>query len=234
VNGVDIDAREIDADMADWWVLNSTASPADVYRVPVAREVAEDRGSFRGAGTAGERLAAEAALQRVRERLTELGRQDPSIEMQFSMPDQWSRHLFLALCRRYGMKPYRYYRQRRNTVMVRAPKRFLDQVLWPEFSELDQALQAYLHQVTLRVIRDEVFADASEAQEIPEALPPKLLVSDIRSLTGFSLHITGRFSAIRTRRAMWGLLRACDEPLGRNPETSEATAPNALKRVNLI
>jgi hypothetical protein len=42
---------------------------------------------FAGAGTAGERLAAEAALQRVRERLTELGRQDPSIEMQFSMPD---------------------------------------------------------------------------------------------------------------------------------------------------
>ena len=77
---------------------------------------------FAGAGTAGERLAAEAPLERVRERLTELGRQDPSIEMQFSMPDQWSRHLFLALCRRYGMKPYRYYRQRRNTVMVRAPK----------------------------------------------------------------------------------------------------------------
>ncbi|UGY20866.1 MULTISPECIES: hypothetical protein [Bradyrhizobium] len=62
------------------------------------------------------------------------------------------------------MKPYRYYRQRRNTVMVRARNRILDQVLWPEFSELDQALQAYLHQVTLRVIRDEVFADASEAQ----------------------------------------------------------------------
>nr|WP_248114576.1 hypothetical protein [Bradyrhizobium sp. 2S1]MCK7667914.1 hypothetical protein [Bradyrhizobium sp. 2S1] len=48
--------------------------------------------------------------------------------------------------------------------MVRARNRILDQVLWPEFSELDQALQAYLHQVTLRVIRDEVFADASEAQ----------------------------------------------------------------------
>ena len=42
----------------------------------------------------------------------------------------------------------------------------------PEFSELDQALQAYLHQVTMRVIREEVFADASEAQEISEALPP--------------------------------------------------------------
>jgi hypothetical protein len=49
--------------------------------------------------------------------------------------------------------------------MVRAPRGFIDQVLWPEFGELDRALQAYL-QVTLRVIRDEVFADASEAQEV--------------------------------------------------------------------
>ena len=56
--------------------------------------------------------------------------------------------------------------------MIRAPRGFVDQVLWPEFGELDRALQAYLHEVTLRVIRDEVCADASEAQEVPEALPP--------------------------------------------------------------
>jgi hypothetical protein len=47
---------------------------------------------FAGAGTTGERLAAEAVLERVRARLTELGHQDSPIEMQFSMPDQWSRH----------------------------------------------------------------------------------------------------------------------------------------------
>jgi hypothetical protein len=55
---------------------------------------------------------------------------------------------------------------------VRAPKSFIDEVLWPEFSELDRALAIYLHEVTLRVIREEVYSDASEAQEIPEALPP--------------------------------------------------------------
>ena len=125
-----------------------------------------------GATTAGERDAAEAAAERLKAKLEEACRRDPPIEMKFSLPDQWSVRLFIALCRRYGMRRYRYYRQRRNTVMVRAPKRFLDQVLWPEFSELDQALQAYLHQVTLRVIREEVYADASEAQEVSEALPP--------------------------------------------------------------
>ena len=96
---------------------------------------------FAGASTAGERLTAEAALERVRTRLAELGRRDPPIEMQFSMPDRWSRHLLLALCRRYGLASYRYHRQRRNTIMVRAPKGFIGQVLWPEFSELDRALQ---------------------------------------------------------------------------------------------
>ena len=127
---------------------------------------------FLGAGTAGERLAAEAALERVRAKLKEIERQDPAIEMQFSMPDQWSRHLFMALCRRYGLKPYRYHRQRRTTVMVRAPQQFLRQVLWPEFSDLAMDLRAYLDEVTLKLIREEVYADTSDAAEVPEALPP--------------------------------------------------------------
>jgi hypothetical protein len=128
---------------------------------------------FAGAGTAGERMAAEAALERVRAKLAELQRQNPPIEMQFSMPDQWSRHLFVALCRRYGLKPFRYPRQRRTTVMLRAPRDFINEVLWPEFTELDRVLQNYLREVTLRVIREEVHADTSDAQEVPEALPAR-------------------------------------------------------------
>jgi hypothetical protein len=108
----------------------------------------------------------------VRSRLAELSQQDPPVEMQFSMPDQWSRYLFLALCRRYGLQPYRLFRQRRNTVMVYVPKGFVNEVLWPEFTELHTTLQAYLQEVTLRIIREEVHADASEAPEVSTALPP--------------------------------------------------------------
>src|ERR1039457_592400 len=164
MNDVDIGGGQLTARGADVGLSEDTTSRPPMSTESQLREkLRKIEALFGGAGTAGERLAAEAALERVRARLTELSRQDRSIEMQFSMPDQWSRHLFLALCRRYGLKPYRYYRQRRNTVMIRAPKRFLDPVLWPEFFQLDQALQAYLHQVTMRVIREEVFADASEA-----------------------------------------------------------------------
>ncbi len=124
-----------------------------------------------GAGTAGERLAAEAALERVRARLAEQTRRDPPIELKVTLPDQWSRHLFLALARRYGLAPYRYRKQRHTTVMLRVPQSFANEVLWPEFKELNQALQSYLNDVTLKVIRDAVHADASEATEIAGALP---------------------------------------------------------------
>src|SRR6202021_344672 len=120
---------------------------------------------FTGAGTVGEKVAAGAALGRIQARLAALQQQDPAIEMQFSLVDQWSRRLFLALCRRYGLKPYRLYRQRLTTVMVRVPTGFVDQVLWPEFQELNKALTQYLNEVTTRVIRDEVHRDTSEAAE---------------------------------------------------------------------
>ena len=128
---------------------------------------------FAGAGTIGERTAAEAALGRVQARLAELQGRDKAIEMQFSLRDQWSRRLFLALCRRYGLKPYRLYRQRLTTVMLRVPQAFVDQVLWPEFQELNNALTQYLNDVTDRVIREEVHRDTSEATEIVHALPSK-------------------------------------------------------------
>lgn len=127
---------------------------------------------FAGAGTVGERIAAEAALERVRARLAELQRRDTPIDMQFSLPDQWSRRLFLALCRRYGLKPYRLYRQRLTTVMLRVPRGFVDQVLWPEFQELNKALTQYLNEVTIRVIRDEVHRDTSEAAAVMQAALP--------------------------------------------------------------
>jgi hypothetical protein len=128
---------------------------------------------FAGAGTEGERIAAEAALERIRARLRDEARHEAAIEMQFSVPDQWSRHLFLALCRRYGVNPYRYPRQRRSTVVVRAPRAFVETILWPEFRELDAELRSYLQEVTLRVIREEVYADTSDAPELTQGLPTR-------------------------------------------------------------
>jgi hypothetical protein len=128
---------------------------------------------FAGAGTSGERSAAEAALQRVRTRLADLGRSDPPVELKYSVSDEWSHRLFVALCRCYGLEPYRYRRRRYNTLMLRVPRGFSESVLWPEFLQLHEALRAYLNEVTLGVIHAEIHSDTSEAKEVYEALLPR-------------------------------------------------------------
>ena len=120
---------------------------------------------YAGATTEGERIAAAAAMDRITKRLRQAERTEPAIEMKFTLADEWSRKLFVALCRRYGMQPYRYSRQRYTTVMLRAPRSFLLGTLWPEYKEISAALQAYLQDATDRIIREEVFGDAGEAPE---------------------------------------------------------------------
>jgi hypothetical protein len=120
---------------------------------------------FEGATTAGERNAAAAAIERVKQALASVAKTERAAEVQFTMPDRWQRRLFTALCRRYGLEPYRYKRQRYTTVMLRVPRSFLDRTLWPEYLQLKEALDIYLNEATERIIRDEVFRDDEEAEE---------------------------------------------------------------------
>ncbi len=120
---------------------------------------------FAGAKTDGERLAAGAAAERIKARLGEMGAREAAIEMRFALHDPWSRKLFVALARRYGLQPYRLARMKRQSVVLKAPRSFIETVFWPEFQELNQALTHYLDQVTDRLIREEVHADTTDARE---------------------------------------------------------------------
>ena len=124
---------------------------------------------FAGAATDGERIAAGAAAERIRSRLLDVATREKAIEMRLAIHDPWSRKLFLALSRRYGIEPYRYPRMQRQSVVVRAPRSFVEGVLWPEFSQLNQALTSYLLSITERVISDTVHADTGEAVERSDA-----------------------------------------------------------------
>jgi hypothetical protein len=84
------------------------------------------------------------------------------VEYKFSMTNGWSRKLIIALLRRYGLNPYRYTRQRRTTVMVKISRSFVDETLWPEFTELNETLTTYLDSITSRIISESIFTDSEE------------------------------------------------------------------------
>lgn len=115
----------------------------------------------------GEREAARRAAERIRARLAELRGREQDEELHYSLPDPWKRKLFVALCRRYGLKPFRENGRRYSTVQLRAPKAFQQRTLWPEFLALCAELHAHLDDLTDRVIREAINEDVSEATEQP-------------------------------------------------------------------
>lgn len=130
----------------------------------------------------GERDAAKRAADRIRVRLAELRGREPDVEMYYRLGDTWSRRLFVALCRRYGLLPFRKAGRRYTTVHVRLPQSFHDKTLWPEFQALSAVLDEHLSQLTDRVIREAIHADVSEASEAPspKALPESLAIGTTR------------------------------------------------------
>jgi hypothetical protein len=69
---------------------------------------------FARAGTAGEQAAAGAAIERLQGRFGP--RPEQETELKFSLPDPWSVRLFVAVCRKHGVRPY-------SRVMVAASPR---------------------------------------------------------------------------------------------------------------
>lgn len=123
-----------------------------------------------GATTRGEKAAAADAISRITQRLAESREKEDAIEHRFRLTDDWSKKLFLALLRRYSLKPYRRPRQGRNTVLMQAPRSFVDQILWPEFLELSQALKKHLDDLTEKTIQEAVHADVTDGEMIRDEL----------------------------------------------------------------
>ena len=121
---------------------------------------------FAGATTDGERDAADRARQRISARLTELAK-EVGVEWQFSL-DPWSYKLLVALARRYGLKPYRYRRQRYSTLIIKASESFLRETFLPEYEAMSKTLREHLSQVTERVVAEALSSDKSEALVIDE------------------------------------------------------------------
>ena len=128
-----------------------------------------------GATTEGERAAAAHAREQIKARLAKAQAQETPIEYRFSMADLWSRKVFIALLRRYGLNPYRFHGQRHTTVMVMAPESFVEETLWPEFEAISETLRAYLSEVTERVITEVIYPTSDEAEVVPKGGRPALV-----------------------------------------------------------
>lgn len=140
----------------------------------IREKLAKIKALFAGATTPGERQAAQAAIDRIQQRIDGVPPPgpvaDPPVEYRFSLTNAWSLRLFLALCRSKGYRPYRYPRMRRTSICVKISKQAVNTDLWPEYQEMNKVLTEYLGELADHIIADCINADRSDA-EVVAGLP---------------------------------------------------------------
>jgi len=107
---------------------------------------------IKGATTAGEKNAAISAKDRLLKKQPNLEINQNLEEYSLYTSDSWHKKLLIAICRKYGVVPYRYKRQKYTTVMVRINQDFLNKVLWPEYLEYSKHLEKLVEEITDNLI----------------------------------------------------------------------------------
>lgn len=76
----------------------------------IQNKLAKFEALFARGATAGERAAAGTARDRLQVRIAndQDRKGEAETELQYSLPDVWSVRIFVALCRKHDIKPYRY------------------------------------------------------------------------------------------------------------------------------
>jgi hypothetical protein len=94
------------------------------------------------ASSEGERQAASLAKERILFRQKQL-----PIEYRVTLKSIWQKNLFVAICKKYGFRTYRYQRQKFTTTMVLISPAVMDQLLWPEYLKYSEMLQELIQDI---------------------------------------------------------------------------------------
>lgn len=103
---------------------------------------------IQGAQTKGEKNTAISAKERILSKYPAVDTENEKLEFSLRTPDSWHKRLLIAICRKHGLKPYRYKRQNYTTVMVQVNERFLNEMVWKEYLEYSDHLEKLVDAVT--------------------------------------------------------------------------------------
>ena len=134
--------------------------------VDIAEKIRKIEALIAGAKSDGERQAAEFAKQRLQEKMTAQPK-----EYAVKLRSSWEKKLFMAICNKYGLRTYRYARQKNTTAMVRVAKSFMDLILWPEHNKYAKILDQLTEEILTDLIAKIHFVSDEDETVIAGELP---------------------------------------------------------------
>jgi hypothetical protein len=136
----------------------------------IADKILKIEALIAGTKSDGERQAAEFAKQRLQEKMVV-----QPIEYTVRLCSCFEKRLFVAICSKYGLRTYRYMRQKYTTAMVRVSEPFMNQILWPEYNKYARILQNLIDEISndliskIHLVEEDEAVIAGELPMMPES-----------------------------------------------------------------
>ena len=133
------------------------------------RKLAAIEALLGGATSHGEVDAARAAKERIEARL---GALPPRCQdWHFTLNEAWSRKLFTAMAKKFGLETFRYKGQRRTSLVIHATLEKKHE-LWRQFLSAHQAMATHIDELAERLIR-QALGEATD--DVAERVEQKVL-----------------------------------------------------------
>jgi hypothetical protein len=108
---------------------------------------------YRGATIAGEKVAAEQALNNIKGRLATYLDEERETEWTLRVSNYFEKRVLKAILAKHGLSSYRYHGQRHTTLKVMTTDTMINKIIWPQYAEMSDVLKSYFDEVTDDVIK---------------------------------------------------------------------------------
>lgn len=86
-----------------------------------------------------------------------------------TIDNPWKKLLFVTLCRKYGLSPYRYKRQRSTTTNVEVSKEVMKKKLWPEYQKFVKILDNLVEDII-----EDLLKQIWQGEDVETVVPEKI------------------------------------------------------------
>ena len=133
---------------------------SDDKEIGIAEKLQKVEALRQGATTEDEKNAAQNARIKLKKKLEQYQRKEKILEWTFRTRSRFEKRLLQAVLKRYGLRPYRYKRQKYTTVMAKMSKSVCE-IVWSKYQQMRKILSDHLDDVTDKIIKAAVNDDDS-------------------------------------------------------------------------
>lgn len=91
-------------------------------------------------------------MEPFKKKLKDISHLEEIYEIIVNTKTDWNRQIFLALCEKYNLEPYRYKGEKKTTIKLETTMDFMENILWPDYKKFTKIYHKSMEDILKKCI----------------------------------------------------------------------------------